>query len=155
MKRYNQISSLVFLVSAIYVCLEASRLAFGFWSDPGPGFFPLLIGIILGVLSAILFLQTRFGKSKEFEELQESWYPRERWKKLVGIIVVLFGYAMSLEIMGFLLTTFILMVFLFKSGMGPKKWAMAIGSSAIASVSTYAIFNVWLKCQLPKGIFGF
>ncbi len=31
----------------------------------------------------------------------------------------------------------------------------AVGGSVIASVSCYAVFELWLRTQLPKGILGF
>jgi hypothetical protein len=36
----------------------------------------------------------------------------------------------------------------------PQRWVVAIGGSALASIASYIIFEVWLKTQLPKGIFG-
>jgi hypothetical protein len=39
--------------------------------------------------------------------------------------------------------------------MEPQRWLVAIGGSAIASISSYAVFELWLKTQLPKGFLGF
>ncbi len=45
----------------------------------------------------------------------------------------MFAYAFCLEILGFLVSTFLLLVFLFRAGMEPQRWLVAIGGSAIAS----------------------
>jgi len=153
MRRYDQMSSLVWLAFAIYICIESSRLSFGSFHNPGPGFLPLLVGILLGLFSIVVFLQAFL--SKETEEIVQSWYSKEKWKKLIWVLVALFAYAVCLEILGFLISTFLLLVFLFLSGMEPKRWGVAIGGSAIASVSSYAVFELWLRTQLPKGILGF
>jgi hypothetical protein len=153
MKRHDQMSSLVWLAFAIYICIESSRLSFGSFHNPGPGFLPLLVGIFLGIFSIIAFLQTSLSKGAE--EMTQSWYPEKRWKKLIWVLVALFAYAICLETLGFLISTFLLLVFLFHSGMEPKRWVVAIGGSAIASFSSYAVFELWLRTQLPKGILGF
>ena len=146
-------SSLVWLVFAIYICIESSRLSFGSFHNPGPGFLPLLVGLLLGIFSIVVILQaTLSGKP---QENIPPWYPQERWKKLIWVLVALFAYAICLEILGFLISTFLLLVFLFRSGMEPKRWVVAIGGSAIASFSSYAVFELWLRTQLPKGILGF
>ena len=151
MKRYDQISSLVWLALALFICVESVRLPIGSWRDPGAGFFPLWSGIFLGVLSGITFIRAFLSKETE---PRDSWYPRDRWKSLILIPAVLTAYALSLEVIGFLSSTFLLLALLFRA-IEPQRWIVAIGGSAAASVLSYAIFELWLKTQLPKGIFGF
>ena len=153
MRRHDQMSSLVWLIFAIYICVESGRLSFGSFHNPGPGFLPLLIGILLGIFSIVVFLRATL--SDKPQENIPPWYPRERWKKLIWVLVALFAYAICLETLGFLTSTFLLLVFLFRFGMEPKRWVVAIGGSAIASFSSYAVFELWLRTQLPRGIFGF
>ncbi|MFH1757887.1 MAG: tripartite tricarboxylate transporter TctB family protein [Pseudomonadota bacterium] len=136
---------------AVYICVESLRLPLGSWRDPGPGFLPLGSGIILGVLSLASYLRDRRSKSKE---VREAFYFKERWKKLISVLLALFAYAVFLEILGFLLSTFLLLTFLFR-GIEPQRWIVAIGGSALTSFISYAIFELWLKTQLPKGILGF
>jgi len=151
MSRYDPLSSLVWFSLALFICIESSRLPLGSFRDPGPGFWPLGAGIILGLLSAINYGQSRLGKS---EQVLETWYSKDRWKKLILILVSLLGYAICLEIFGFLTSTFLLLVFLFRC-IEPQKWIWVTGGSAIASFTSYAVFELWLKVQLPKGIWGF
>jgi len=146
-------SSLVWLVFAIYICIASSRLSFGSLHNPGPGFLPMLVGTILGILCITVFLQAYLSESSE--ETIQSWYPKERWKKLIWVLVALFAYAVCLEILGFLISTFLLLVFLFRAGIETQRWGWAIGGSAITSILSYAVFELWLKTQLPKGILGF
>ena len=146
-------SSLIWLIFAISICIESGRLSFGSFHNPGPGFLPLLVGLILGIFSLIVFLQaTLSGKP---QESLPPWYPKERWRKLIWVLIALFSYAVCLETLGFLISTFLLLVFLFRYGMEPKRWVVAIGASAMASFSSYAVFELWLRTQLPRGIFGF
>lgn len=112
----------------------------------------MLVGLILAGLSVVCFIQARIAESTE---QKASWYSQTRWKNLIWVLLALFAYALVLDILGFLLSTFLLLVFLFHVGMEPQKWFWAIGGSAIASLSCYAVFELWLRTQLPKGILGF
>jgi putative tricarboxylic transport membrane protein len=152
MKKYDQMSSGIWLLFAIYICVESIRLPLGSFRDPGPGFLPLLVGILLGALSLISFFQARTGKSPESSE---PWYPRKRWKNLIWVLGALLAYAGILDALGFLVSTFLLLIFLFRSSLEPRSWPWAIGGSLIASVSCYVVFELWLRTQLPKGFLGF
>jgi hypothetical protein len=152
MKRYDQIGSGVWLLFAGYICVESIRLPLGSFRDPGPGFLPLLVGILLGILAAVSLFQAHTGKSSEN---REPWYPRERWKTLIWILGALLGYAGILDALGFLASTFLLLIFLFRSSVEPRSWPWAIGGSLIASISCYVVFELWLRTQLPKGFLGF
>ena len=153
MKKYDQISSLVWLAFAIYICIESSRLSFGSFHNPGPGFLPLLVGLLLGIFSLTAFLQATL--SRKPQENIPPWYPRERWRKLIWVLGGLLAYAICFETLGFLISTFLLLVFLFRYGIEPKRWVVAIGASALASFSSYAVFELWLRTQLPRGLLGF
>jgi hypothetical protein len=151
MKNYDQITSLVLLSLAVYISIESSRLPLGSWRDPGAGFLPLGSGLCLGILSMVNYLQARFRKE---DYVRGSWYSKDRWKRLIVILAVLFGYSLILDFMGFLASTFILLLMLFRL-VEPQKWAVALGGSTLAAVVSYVVFEIWLKTQLPRGIFGF
>jgi hypothetical protein len=70
------------------------------------------------------------------------------------ILAVLFGYSLFLDTLGFLVSTFILLLMLFRF-VEPQKWVVAMGGSALASIASYVVFELWLKTQLPRGILGF
>jgi len=152
MKRQDWTSSLVWLGFAVLICTESLRLPLGSLREPGPGFLPLLVGVILAALSIISFVQARVGSSAD---RKGPWDASKRWKNLLWVLFSLLAYALALETLGFLLATFLLLVFLFRFGMEPQRWAWAIAGSAIASLCCYAVFELWLRTQLPGGILGF
>jgi len=131
MKRYDQMSSLNLLIFAISICIESGRLSFGSFHNPGPGFLPLLVGLLFrNILHRRLSAATLSDKPQEkFSTMVSS----ERWKKLIWVLVALFCLCDLFGTLGFLTSTFLLLVFLFRFGMEPKRWVVAIGGSAIAS----------------------
>ena len=150
MERLDRISSLVWLVLSIFICVSSTRFSLGSLHDPGPGFFPFGAGVVMGILSVIVYIKATRKKSAE----EKGWYSKEKWKKLVLILGILVGYAFFLEPLGFILSTFLLLFCLLKA-VELQKWSVAIGGSALISIASYVLFDVWLKTQLPKGIWGF
>jgi putative tricarboxylic transport membrane protein len=151
MKRYDRMTSLICLFMAGGICLLSSRFPVGSWKDPGPGFLPLGSGILLGILSIILHLQSRLGRA---EEINESWFRKEQWVKLVLVLATLLGYAIALEPLGFLISTCLLLFILFIL-VQPQKVIVALGGSVFTTACSYALFELWLKMRLPRGPLGF
>ncbi|MCX5907597.1 MAG: tripartite tricarboxylate transporter TctB family protein [Deltaproteobacteria bacterium] len=148
----DQSSSLAWLAFALFICAETlRRLSLGSWRDPGPGFVPVLSGVILGILALVHFIHSYLKKSRESGGL---WVLPERWKALLFVIISLFVSVFLLEPLGFVTATFLLLIILFRAA-EPHPWIVVFGGSALTSFITYLLFDVFLKCQLPKGILGF
>ncbi len=151
MKR-DQMSSLVWLGFAVSICTETLRnLPIGTWHNPGAGFWPLGAGLFIGGLAAINFLRSSFLDRPAAD--RSHWYPK-RWPRIVGVIAALMIYTVLLDWLGFLLGTFLLLVFLFRTP-EPQRWTIALAGSALVALTTYGIFDRWLKVQLPVGPLGF
>lgn len=151
MKKYDQISSSICILVSLYICIESLRMPLGTLPEPGPGFLPLATGILLGGLSLVCLIQAR---QRELEEVKEPLFYKERWKSLAIVLVLLCAYALFLDVLGFILDTFLLLILLFRS-IEPQKWLVAVGGSVLTSLICYVVFELWLKTQLPKGIWGF
>jgi putative tricarboxylic transport membrane protein len=151
MKSAGRISPLIWLLFALYICVASLRLPLGSWRDPGPGFLPLGAGFGLGILSVIAYFQRGSRKGEEAHLSRDS---KGRWKCILFILLALCGYSVFLNFLGFLLTTFLLLLLLFRF-VEPQPWKIVIGGSLLASVASYVVFEIWLKTQLPQGILGF
>lgn len=75
------------------------------------------------------------------------------WLRILLFLVVVCLYAFFLQDLGYLLSTFGLMLCLLSMSEKMRWWVRA-SFSLIISVSTYLVFNVWLGVQLPAGILG-
>jgi len=130
-----------------------SLLEVGTFYNPGPGLFPLMMGILLSFLSLIILMSAILNKAAEKRKLAELW-EGSNWQKMLYTAGSLFVYPLVLDILGFLLTTFLLLVFLFRA-IEPQKWRIAIGSSILISIAFYLVFDRTLQVQLPRGFCGF
>jgi putative tricarboxylic transport membrane protein len=145
-------SSLVWLGLAILICAESlRRLSLGTFRDPGAGFLPFLSGIVLGGLALTHFLQSSLRKSKAN---RGSVAVPERWRDLLVVYASLLAYVFLLEPLGFLIATFLLLLVLFRTAES-RPWGFILGASAVTSLITFLVFDVFLKCQLPRGILSF
>jgi hypothetical protein len=150
-KRYDLWSSAVLLAFALAYGWEAKNLGISNLRNPGPGFFPVVLGSILGLLALFLMCTTIFQRKTE-EPFPGIWYGL-RWHKTILVLVSLTIYVFLLEPLGYLFSTLLLMIYLFK-GIEPQKWWVALVGAILSSTVTYVLFKVFLQVQLPQGIFS-
>lgn len=148
----EKISGFFWLVVAILVCFEAVRIDIGTFENPGSGFLPFLAAIVLGTLAITVIISdiVRRDKVGNLSELSKE----KSWIRPVLVIIALLLYSIFLPILGYLIMTFVLMVFLFGLLGRPKLWIQLMGGF-IASLSTYILFHILLKVELPRGSLGF
>jgi putative tricarboxylic transport membrane protein len=141
--------ALFWVAVGILACYGATRLGLGSVTEPGPGFIFFWSGLILMILSFIVLADSVRSSDDRMQEMGEV-----NWVKIVLVLVSLFFYAFFLERLGFVLTTFLLLGFLL-GWIERASWTRSLGVSTAAALGSFAIFELWLKIRLPKGIFGF
>lgn len=152
MRKIDQWSGVVLLIVSACICWGSALLPYGNVHNPGPGFLPLWLGILLGAMSVGLIVQTSLRKEKG-KMLRELLAEKIRWVKVLAALVALIFYAFSIDYLGFLIVTFIFIAFLMRF-IDPQPWKTVILWALIGSVGSYLIFEVWLKLRLPKGLLG-
>ncbi len=151
MRNPDQTSSLFWLAIGIGITLGSLKYGFGSLHEPGAGFITLFAGAILSLLSIGLFLSSlRRGEPRK--RLGVLWEGLEVGKVfyVLGFLVI---YVLVLNHLGFLVSTFLLLSFLFRVKANYRLLKVIVMSVLITGAS-YLLFEVWLKVQLPKGILG-
>jgi predicted neutral ceramidase superfamily lipid hydrolase len=67
------------------------------------------------------------------------------------MMIALFACALVFKSLGFIVSTFFLLLFLFK-GIEPQKWKTALVLSLVTMVVCYMVFGLFLELQFPSGI---
>jgi putative tricarboxylic transport membrane protein len=133
----------------ILLCYGATRLGLGSVTEPGSGFIFFWSGLILAVLALMVGVESAHASGDPVQEMG-----RMNWEKIGLVLLCLVLYAFFLERLGFMLTTFVLLSVLL--GLIERtSWARSFGAAGAAALGSFAIFELWLKIRLPKGIFGF
>jgi putative tricarboxylic transport membrane protein len=144
------IPSFVLILIGAAFCVSSFELGLGTIHAPGPGFVPLLAGGLLIVLTFTSLIEARpETKIKNWSGL----FGGERWRVVVGILSSLFVYAAVMETLGFILSTFLMLTFLFKISEG-QRWKVAVGASILTMVLTYLLFEYFLQISFPRGFLG-
>jgi putative tricarboxylic transport membrane protein len=147
MNKNNLFSSVFWAVAGVYFTYEGYRLQIGTFQEPKPGFLIFWAGLALFGMSLALFVQTFRAK----DEVAKALWKGVRWSKVIKVMVALLAYALVFKWAGFLLSTFLLLLFLLK-GLEPQKWSVAIAVSVATVILCYLIFGLFLESQFPGGI---
>ena len=137
------------LVFSLVVCYESLRLPFGSTWKPGPGLFPLLLGVTLGVLSLIFLLAKGFKQDKKVTPL----WSQGSGKRVLTILGALCLYSVVFSFLGYLISTFFLTFFLLSLSYSGK-WIRNGITSILICVVFYIVFQVLFDIRFPSGILG-
>jgi putative tricarboxylic transport membrane protein len=151
MLKLEKITCIVWLSMGGLLFTGSMRLQIGTLSEPGPGFLPLLTGALLCGASLFHLFQL-ITQPASAAPPGHSW-AGVHWQRGALIVGGLIAYALTVDFLGYLLSTFLLMLILF-SLYDRKRWGVSIGGSLIVITVTYVVFCVWLKVQFPPGIFA-
>ncbi len=149
MRNTDQTSSLFWLVVAIGIVFLSRKYGVGTFHEPGPGFITFFAGLILIVLSLALFF-SNFRDQAERNTLGNLWAGLE-FGKVLYVLLLLVAYVIFLKPVGFLITTFLLLVLLFRVK-GSYRLKTLLLMSLLVTAGSYLVFEIWLQAQFPKGI---
>lgn len=149
MQKRNIFSALALLAFSLAVGLKAATFPLGDLRRIGPGFFPLVLASLLGMLSLSLLLSSLRNRE---EGVPPRW-PR-RWMGIVSVLLALFAYGFLLKFLGFSLTTFLFSLALLKYGY-PEKWMIPLGGALATTLFSFLVFKYWLGTPFPGGWIGF
>ena len=130
--------------------IEAWRLGLGTFHRPGVGFLPFLVGISLSLI-ALYSLIIDIAAARKEEGKEKFFGPF--LVRVVLVVCCLGLYVVLLPVAGYLLSTFLLLVFLFKTG-GVRRWSSTLAASLLTTFASYLLFGYWLGIRFPKGFLG-
>ena len=165
--------SVFWIVCAVLICIGSYRLSLGSLSDPGPGMFSFLAGAALCALTVAEWWNTSCTSRRDShtraqtlgdgaesahtasaETVEPLFANRLGALKAAAVIVALLVYALTMEHLGFILSTTLFIAFLLWL-VERQRWYVIMFGSVVSSLTTYLVFKVWLDTALPVGLFGF
>jgi hypothetical protein len=145
MKRLNSeiIGSLFWMLVGICFALGTIKLKVGTPRNIGSGFFPLAMALILILFSGFNLVRGVIRSSRPIERIS--------WKPHLGVVICIFLYGFLLNVIGFLLSTFILMSAFFGLLLkGERKWVKVMLYSSVTALAAWLTFSVVLHVPFPS-----
>jgi putative tricarboxylic transport membrane protein len=142
-KNFDRFTSLAFLIIGIgfiYQSINISKSAYG--SNVGPNIFPMGLGLILVLLSLRLLYET--FQYKQGDKAKESL----DYKRFGIILISAILYALFLENVGYVISTFLFLLIGFQT-MEKGKWVSSLLISAVFSFGIYYVYVDILSGTLP------
>jgi hypothetical protein len=137
--RNDLVAATFWLVIGLLFSILSATYPIGNLYRPGPGFVPLILGILLIFFSLILFRNSK--RSRSLPKVAFSSSPG-RWKKVAYTVLIL------------ILATIFLMVAFLMRAVEPQSWRATLLTAFSAALAIYLVFDLLLKQPLPRGPLG-
>jgi len=155
MKSSDLISVIFWLIVGLLLSLWSTRYEIGSLTQPGPGFYPLGLGILLIFFSLILLGQS-IRSSQAMKKVAPFPASASGWKKVARVayvVLVLLLLTFFFETLGYLLT-FFLLIMLLMAGAGLRSWKRILLVAFFSALGVYLVFVLLLQQPLPRGFLG-
>jgi len=152
MKHADVISGVFWLALGILVTLWSASYQVGNILDPGPGFYPLGLGLLMVLFSLIQLAGQARRSSTHAEEIPRLFAPGG-WAKIGYTVVILLLATFLFEVIGYLVTIFFFLVFLML-GQELRSWKKVLFIAILTTLGVYVVFVRLLEQPLPRGFMG-
>jgi len=147
MRQAERIVAAVSVLLGIGIVWQAWRMEYLTALGPGPGFFPLWLGIILtGLSSAWLVSAVWRATSEADRRFFPAWHGLRRILLVMAAIIVV---GLAMEFIGFQLAMFAFVTFVL-TALGWRGWGLTTVLSVALSFGIYHAFTRWLDVTLPQ-----
>jgi putative tricarboxylic transport membrane protein len=141
--KFDRIAATLFLAVGVLFIIGSTQLSStSYGSSVGPNIFPLFLGVALTLLSVRLFYETFKYKSANGEKVKLQIKP------FIIIFIATFLYIVTLETIGYVITTFLFLFICFQT-MERTKVVTSLIVSACFSGAVFFLYVQVLKGTLP------
>ena len=151
MKNRELVPSLFFLALSFFICQQSVVIGVGSLGQPGPGLLAFGAGLAMGGMVLYLLIQSFISKEQRQEGLEHRLALKSG--KLFMLCISLFVYTFAVNRLGFILSTFLFVIFVLRL-VESKKWWRTLLEATLITIGNYLIFVVWLGLSLPVGFFS-
>ena len=151
MRKANVITGVVFLALSIFAYMQAQKMVGKIMTDAlGPGFWPKVLGLVMGVLSLALIVEGLFGKQAEGEKVPIA-FGTEGFHRVLKLFAVLIVFGAILYFLGIYVgILFMMPLCMWLHGERNKK--ILVGLAVGSCLFIYLVFGLALRVPLPMGL---
>jgi hypothetical protein len=136
-------SGVMFAVVGAAFTWGATDYSMGTSARPGPGYFPLLLGVLLAIIGAWIAITGLAGDVQEEERIGAIV-----WRPLLVIVASIVFFGLALPRLGMAVTAPLLIVGSSFAG-EEQKWRSLLASAVVLTFFSWLVFVVGLKLVIP------
>lgn len=152
---------MLFEICALLLCLfylyHAFQLPFGTLAETGPGFFPIMLGLLGSLVAAVLLVQSAL-ETRQLPLVGRLLHGRTidlaGNRDLLLFILSTVVFIMVFEFLGGIIAILLLVVVLSKI-CGLRGWLKPTLLGVITTACLYVVFAMAFRINLPSGILPF
>ena len=127
-------SGLTFLVAGIVFAVGAANYSMGMAARPGPGYFPLVLSVIMAILGAIVLFKLLTIETEDGDPIGAF-----AWRPLLVIVGAIVVFGAALTPLGLIITVPLLIIITGFAG-DEFKWKGVLINSAVLTFGAWVIF---------------
>lgn len=147
----DTLSGFFYLIIGLCMLILSMNLKIGSTSVPGPGFFPFVIAVIIMGISFTIILKAIILKKDKEKKVNNSENVKGSISKISYYIILTILYGITIEKIGFLITSVLLVIFILKYVEG-MSWKITLLVGFPCVIMSYILFVYFLGVYLPKGL---
>jgi len=133
----------MFLVTGIVFAWGATNYSFGSSASPGPGYFPVGLGVVLALLGALVLFKSLTIESEGGDPVGAF-----AWKPLITIVGAIVVFGIALPRLGLAVTLPLLITITSLAG-DEFHWKDVLVNCVVLTIGSWAIFILGLKLVIP------
>ncbi len=136
-------SGIMFIVVGAAFAIGATNYSMGVSARPGPGYFPLILSTIMGLLGAIVLFKSLTVETEDGDKVGAF-----AWRPLIVVVVAITVFGLLLPRLGMIITIPILIVITSLAG-DEFSWKGVLAAAVVLTIASYLIFIFGLKLTIP------
>lgn len=136
-------SGLMFLVMGGGFAIGATNYSMGASARPGPGYFPLILGVLTAILGGVVLFKALTIETEDGDPVGAF-----SWRPLIIIVAAIFMFGFLLPYLGMIIVIPLLIVLTSFAGTDIR-WKGIIANAIILDIASYLIFIYGLKLTIP------
>lgn len=136
-------SGLMFLVLGVAFALGSTRYAMGSPARPGPGYFPLLLSLLMAMLGAIVLFKSLVIEAEDGDPIGAI-----AWRPLLATVASIGAFALLIEPLGIVVSVPVV-ILLSSLASREFRWRAALLNAAVLALASWLIFAWGLRVAIP------
>ena len=136
-------SGVMFIVIGGGFAIGATNYSMGVSARPGPGYFPLILSVIMVLLGAVVLFKSLTIETEGGDPIGDI-----AWRPLIVVVVAITVFGLLLPRLGMLITVPIL-IFITSLAGDQFRWKGVLAAAVVLTAASYLIFIFGLKLTIP------